>query len=573
LAQVIRKVQKSAKFWDTPELMGKKLTTDEKKRAYESRLEAYRKGSKDPELMRVGGSFMSHGIPKAMRLLPETPSGNLSRPSAASASEVSIKGSASPSPTRLGEGQSKSAASNAGKTSAVEKSKRSSVDKMRRSVERRAKEANNQKSDKRKKPHRRARSTTTATVRVTVRKPVAGKGSDVFDEVDEYHTIVVNNKGNNNSSSSQRRATPKHVRKVQSVEDAKVSMITDAGRTFSVALDDVTAAKLAALDDDDGDECCDSSEEQYGSRSRHRIERRSGGKRSLEHAIAPVVPRGAQPTVSNEATSQSHASHRTAGHGSTKQQRQHKPRSRSKESRQSQHHGHKEHHKHHHHHQHQKSSHKHENRQDTSSHRTERKAHKGRSKNVGSKKEHGSTSSASTAQSKSSRAVVIQTQSQAHRSHTTQRSSAAKSRSRKVTKSTRRRTGDSRYAPNNHSKSIRLDRNTLSRRRLDLTNNGVAKNAEEEGYSKRIGAEIDKMLHVIARIGVHDPQYTGGIKTVSFGDLSREYRKVSDSALVGVLLQAKRKCMVEYQGDILFNGENDDVKITAMTKAKDFVMV
>ena len=64
---------------------------------------------------------------------------------------------------------------------------------------------------------------------------------------------------------------------------------------------------------------------------------------------------------------------------------------------------------------------------------------------------------------------------------------------------------------------------------------------------------------MIREIGETDP--STGTCTVAFGPLFYKYADISDS-LVGILMRAKRKKLLFYQGDMLFQGASDKVVIS-----------
>lgn len=74
--------------------------------------------------------------------------------------------------------------------------------------------------------------------------------------------------------------------------------------------------------------------------------------------------------------------------------------------------------------------------------------------------------------------------------------------------------------------------------------------------------EIDKLVSIIKEMGSHDPSQ-GGTHTVEFGPLFYKYADISDT-LVGILLRAKKRKRIHYQGDMLFQNMHDHVKITVL---------
>jgi len=74
--------------------------------------------------------------------------------------------------------------------------------------------------------------------------------------------------------------------------------------------------------------------------------------------------------------------------------------------------------------------------------------------------------------------------------------------------------------------------------------------------------EIAKLVEVIKEIGAYDAA-EGGVATVCFGPLFYHYQDISDT-LVGILMRAKKRKLLKYQGDMLFQGAHDKVKITVL---------
>ena len=74
--------------------------------------------------------------------------------------------------------------------------------------------------------------------------------------------------------------------------------------------------------------------------------------------------------------------------------------------------------------------------------------------------------------------------------------------------------------------------------------------------------DTEKLIEVIKEIGAPDPE-EGGITTVKFGPLFYKYADISDT-LVGILMRAKKRKRIKYQGDMLFQNMHDHVKITVL---------
>jgi len=75
-----------------------------------------------------------------------------------------------------------------------------------------------------------------------------------------------------------------------------------------------------------------------------------------------------------------------------------------------------------------------------------------------------------------------------------------------------------------------------------------------------VDKEIDKLLSVIKEIGQTD---SNGVTTVRFGDLFIKYQDISDT-LVGIIRRARKRKLLTYKGDMLFQGASDNVIITLL---------
>lgn len=84
-------------------------------------------------------------------------------------------------------------------------------------------------------------------------------------------------------------------------------------------------------------------------------------------------------------------------------------------------------------------------------------------------------------------------------------------------------------------------------------------------FGDRVETGIKELCAVIKKNGTHD-EAEGGIATITFGDLFEVYEGVNDM-LVGLLLRAKKKKKVRYEGDMLFQGIHNPVKITLLSSS------
>ncbi|KAK1795662.1 hypothetical protein P4O66_001155 [Electrophorus voltai] len=77
---------------------------------------------------------------------------------------------------------------------------------------------------------------------------------------------------------------------------------------------------------------------------------------------------------------------------------------------------------------------------------------------------------------------------------------------------------------------------------------------------KHIRREMDEMCFIIRDMGMRDKQ---GSIYVTFGHLFDRYVKISDK-VVGILLRCRKHKMVDFEGEMLWQGRDDDVKITLL---------
>lgn len=85
-----------------------------------------------------------------------------------------------------------------------------------------------------------------------------------------------------------------------------------------------------------------------------------------------------------------------------------------------------------------------------------------------------------------------------------------------------------------------------------------SKTAQRAGRAKKhIHQEMNEMCYIIRDMGQMDKQ---GHIYVTFGRLFDHYVKISDKVL-GILLRCRKHKMVDFEGEILWQGQDDDVKI------------
>lgn len=73
--------------------------------------------------------------------------------------------------------------------------------------------------------------------------------------------------------------------------------------------------------------------------------------------------------------------------------------------------------------------------------------------------------------------------------------------------------------------------------------------------------EIQKLLSVIEQYGVLDES---GQCVITFGELFARYARISDT-LVGILMRARKRCLVVFDAAMLFKGVHDHVNITLLS--------
>ncbi|XP_067314643.1 actin-binding Rho-activating protein [Pseudorasbora parva] len=77
---------------------------------------------------------------------------------------------------------------------------------------------------------------------------------------------------------------------------------------------------------------------------------------------------------------------------------------------------------------------------------------------------------------------------------------------------------------------------------------------------KHIHREMDEMCFIIRDMGQRDEE---GRICISFGRLFDRYVKISDK-VVGILLRCRKHKMVDFEGEMLWKGQDDDVIITLL---------
>ena len=95
---------------------------------------------------------------------------------------------------------------------------------------------------------------------------------------------------------------------------------------------------------------------------------------------------------------------------------------------------------------------------------------------------------------------------------------------------------------------------------------GSLTEARHRKACRHINKEISQLLCIIRGIGTRDPD--SGKVCVTFYKLFRYYIPISDK-IVGLLLRARRWKLVEFPGEMLYQGQDDNVVITLMVNEED----
>ncbi|TRY55266.1 hypothetical protein DNTS_015746 [Danionella cerebrum] len=107
----------------------------------------------------------------------------------------------------------------------------------------------------------------------------------------------------------------------------------------------------------------------------------------------------------------------------------------------------------------------------------------------------------------------------------------------------------------NHAMSIRLHKGDTGYGR---PKEGSKTAQRADRAQKHIHREMDEMCFIIRDMGERDKQ---GQIYVTFGRLFDRYVKISDK-VVGILLRCRKHKMVDFEGEMLWKGQDDDVIIT-----------
>ncbi|TSZ54741.1 Actin-binding Rho-activating protein [Bagarius yarrelli] len=106
----------------------------------------------------------------------------------------------------------------------------------------------------------------------------------------------------------------------------------------------------------------------------------------------------------------------------------------------------------------------------------------------------------------------------------------------------------------NHAMTLRLHKGQAG---YGHPKDGSKTAQRAERAQKHIHREMDEMCYIIRNMGQMDQE---GYIYVSFGRLFQHYVKISDK-VVGILLRCRKHKMVDFEGEMLWQGQHDDVKI------------
>lgn len=95
---------------------------------------------------------------------------------------------------------------------------------------------------------------------------------------------------------------------------------------------------------------------------------------------------------------------------------------------------------------------------------------------------------------------------------------------------------------------------------------GSLTEARHQKACSHVNKEISQLLGIIRSIGTRDQET--GKKCVTFYKLFRYYIPISDK-IVGLLLRARRWRLVHFSGEMLYQGQDDDVVITLLLDEDD----
>jgi len=112
-------------------------------------------------------------------------------------------------------------------------------------------------------------------------------------------------------------------------------------------------------------------------------------------------------------------------------------------------------------------------------------------------------------------------------------------------------------AKHDASKTAAIDKNSANYGKAAA---GSKSDLRAQQAATWVEKEVEKLIGEIKKIGYVDED---GNQCVKFGPLFVHYQDISDT-LVGILMRAKKRKLLQYKGDMLFQGMNDDTVITLL---------
>lgn len=106
----------------------------------------------------------------------------------------------------------------------------------------------------------------------------------------------------------------------------------------------------------------------------------------------------------------------------------------------------------------------------------------------------------------------------------------------------------------NHAMTVKLHKGQLG---YGYPKEGSKTAQRAERAKKHIHREMEEMCYIIRNMGQMDKE---GHIYVTFGRLFDHYVKISDK-VVGILLRCRKHKMVDFEGEMLWQGQDDYVKI------------
>jgi len=94
---------------------------------------------------------------------------------------------------------------------------------------------------------------------------------------------------------------------------------------------------------------------------------------------------------------------------------------------------------------------------------------------------------------------------------------------------------------------------------------GSASDIRGQKYQKAVNDEVIALCKMISMQGL---RLTNGHTLILFGELFRIYQKISNK-VVGILARARKNRLVHYEGETLWQGQDDEVNVTLLRPIQD----